>query len=1031
MNATTLPAPAAQRPASPPSSWLFAPIEPVLRRLSLGSKFAMVAAILCVPMLVLLWTLVQRNIADTAFTRSEVEGQALAKHLRELSNELQRHRGLTARLLGGSTATTAQRDEARRAINAATQVVDKEVAEAPAAWALGAEWKPLREQVQGLVTGEGPSKAGDSFAAHTRLLQGMATLGSLVAEKSGLLLDPEAGSFMLMDITVERLAHLREAVAQLRGIAAGAVTRGQWLEDDHLRTAALRREVEQAMLGVQHRLDALGRAGEAAPAGWAEATAAVQAQLADLSGWARIGPVKGDADAVFKLGTQSLEKLAAFETAGAQRLTQLLEQRLKAAERNQQMLIGLAAGCALLALYLFMGVALSIRRGSRSVQQAANSLAEGRLGDMATVAGSDEFAMLSASLGTARETMTQLLSQMNRMSQEHERGDIDVQVDTGRFHGEYRTMAQGVNDMVAAHIKVKKLAMGVIAEFGRGNYDAPMEALPGKKAFINDTIETVRKILRANAEASAENLRIRLALEDVPSAVMIADAQGVIRFCNKSVTTLLTRIESDLRGVVPSFDVTKIVGSNFDAFHRNPAHQRGIVDGLKGPHRAQVKFGPHTIRLIATPIVDAKGQRAGAVLEWVDRTDEVKVEEEITALVEAAARGDFSRRLETAQRQGFFKILGDHMNRLFGTTESTLQAVSAALKQISQGDLRQKLDGEYQGVFAQLQADVNAMIGQLVSTITDVNAAAHALTAASGQVSSTSQSLSQSASEQAASVEQTTASLQEMAASVKQNSDSANVTDGMATKAAKEALEGGEAVTKTVTAMKAIASKISIIDDIAYQTNLLALNAAIEAARAGDHGKGFAVVAAEVRKLAERSQLAAREIGQLAGSSVGMAEQAGQVLTQMVPTINKTSELVQEISAASGEQATGVNQITTAMGHLNSATQQNASASEELSATAEELSGQAAQLQEMMAFFKLAEQAGSHAAQPGAARPRSMLANRLVAPARRPLAAGATGAAPEATASQPVNGAATWSRGTNGSGHAAAGTVDENSFSRF
>jgi len=193
-----------------------------------------------------------------------------------------------------------------------------------------------------------------------------------------------------------------------------------------------------------------------------------------------------------------------------------------------------------------------------------------------------------------------------------------------------------------------------------------------------------------------------------------------------------------------------------------------------------------------------------------------------------------------------------------------------------------------------------------------------------------------------------------MAASVKQNADSANVTDGMATKAAKEALDGGDAVGKTVEAMKSIATKISIIDDIAYQTNLLALNAAIEAARAGEHGKGFAVVAAEVRKLAERSQVAAQEIGLLAGSSVKLAEQAGSVLTQMVPTINKTSELVQEISAASGEQAQGVSQITTAMGHLNSATQQNASASEELSATAEELSGQAAALQELMGFFQLA-----------------------------------------------------------------------------
>jgi methyl-accepting chemotaxis protein len=200
-------------------------------------------------------------------------------------------------------------------------------------------------------------------------------------------------------------------------------------------------------------------------------------------------------------------------------------------------------------------------------------------------------------------------------------------------------------------------------------------------------------------------------------------------------------------------------------------------------------------------------------------------------------------------------------------------------------------------------------------------------------------------------VEETTASIDLMSASISQNSDNAKVTDGMATKASKEAGDGGQAVTQTVSAMKQIAQKISIVDDIAYQTNLLALNAAIEAARAGEHGKGFAVVAAEVRKLAERSQEAAKEIGDLAGNSVSTAERAGKLLDEIVPSIQKTSELVQEIAAASQEQSQSVTQIGSAMGQLSKATQQNASASEELAATSEELSGQAEQLQQSVAFF--------------------------------------------------------------------------------
>jgi methyl-accepting chemotaxis protein len=254
-------------------------------------------------------------------------------------------------------------------------------------------------------------------------------------------------------------------------------------------------------------------------------------------------------------------------------------------------------------------------------------------------------------------------------------------------------------------------------------------------------------------------------------------------------------------------------------------------------------------------------------------------------------------------------------------------------------------------------AAMQTMVGKLSSIIGEVRGSADALSSASEEISATAQSISQATSEQAASVEETSASIEQMSASINQNTDNAKVTDGMASQAAKQAVEGGGAVKETVVAMKSIAGKIGIIDDIAYQTNLLALNAAIEAARAGEHGKGFAVVAAEVRKLAERSQIAAQEIGELASGSVEKAESAGKLLDQIVPAISKTSDLVQEIAAASSEQSTGVSQVNTAMGQLNQITQQNASASEELASTAEEMSGQAMQLQELMAFFKVDESA--------------------------------------------------------------------------
>lgn len=280
--------------------------------------------------------------------------------------------------------------------------------------------------------------------------------------------------------------------------------------------------------------------------------------------------------------------------------------------------------------------------------------------------------------------------------------------------------------------------------------------------------------------------------------------------------------------------------------------------------------------------------------------------------------------------------------------------VSDIVRKVAAGDLTVQVDVK-RGDDSSMLAGVKQMIEKLSGIIADVRTAAEGLASASEEVSASANTLSQNSTEQASSVEQTSSSMEEISSTVAQNAENASVTDGIASKSAVDARSGGEAVGKTVSAMRQIAQKISIIDDIAYQTNLLALNAAIEAARAGDHGKGFAVVAAEVRKLAERSQVAAQEISGLANNSVDQAENAGKLLEQMVPSIGKTADLVKEIAAASAEQRGGLEQINSAILQLSQTTQANASASEELSATAEEMSAQAIQLQELMQFFRTTE----------------------------------------------------------------------------
>ncbi len=278
--------------------------------------------------------------------------------------------------------------------------------------------------------------------------------------------------------------------------------------------------------------------------------------------------------------------------------------------------------------------------------------------------------------------------------------------------------------------------------------------------------------------------------------------------------------------------------------------------------------------------------------------------------------------------------------------------IAEIAERIAAGDLTMKLESGSKGDSG-VYAAMKTMTEKLKEVVINVKSAADNVASGSQELSSSSEEMSQGATEQAASAEEASASMEQMASNIRQNADNAQQTEKISVKAAGDAREGGEAVSKAVSAMKEIAGKISIIEEIARQTNLLALNAAIEAARAGEHGKGFAVVAAEVRKLAERSQTAAAEISDLSSSSVDVAEQAGEMLSKIVPDIQKTADLVQEINAASNEQNTGAEQINKSIQQLDQVIQQNAGASEEMSSTSEELSSQAEQLQQAIGFFKL------------------------------------------------------------------------------
>ncbi|NJC89326.1 MAG: HAMP domain-containing protein [Desulfuromonas sp.] len=433
--------------------------------------------------------------------------------------------------------------------------------------------------------------------------------------------------------------------------------------------------------------------------------------------------------------------------------------------------------------------------------------------------------------------------------------------------------------------------------------------IPAAKAELA-AIEEPHQRLHQSAKHIGETARTnadRKVLAEIYQAETLPALQGVQEYLKKINDTARASILSD-----------EAMIANADAF-RNLLLMVGIISLVAG-----VALTVVIVRGITRPL--AQG----------------------VVLVEEIARGDFSQRMRMARRDE----IGQLALALDGMAESLARQAEVA-GEISKGNLT--VDVKLSSEKDQLGKALDNMEKKLRDVIGQVRGATENVSSGSQAMSASSEEMSQGATEQAAAAEEASSSIEQMTANIRQNADNAVQTEKIAIQAAKNAAEGGRSVVQTVTAMKEIAAKINIIEEIARQTNLLALNAAIEAARAGEHGKGFAVVAAEVRKLAERSQKAAGEINELSSSSVAVAETAGKMLAELVPNIQKTAELVQEIAAASREQDAGAGQIAKSIQQLDGVIQQNASASEEMASTAEELSGQAEQLAEMIGFFVVDE----------------------------------------------------------------------------
>ncbi|WP_045736963.1 methyl-accepting chemotaxis protein [Xanthomonas sp. MUS 060] len=624
-------------------------------------------------------------------------------------------------------------------------------------------------------------------------------------------------------------------------------------------------------------------------------------------------------------------------------LQALQEQSQRHLDASRQAMWGAIAGLSLLTLLIAAVWIKTLSALTRNVRRAATvaaDIAEGRMDAEITIPSRDESGQLLAYMQRMQQQLRDVLAAQAEMAKRHDAGQISYRMDAHAFPGDYGRMVHDSNALVGAHVTVKTLsaltrnvrrAATVAADIAEGRMDAEI-TIPSRDesgqllAYMQRMQQQLRDVLAAQAEMAKRH--------DAGQISYRMDAHA---------------FPGDYGRMV--HDSNALVGAHVTVKMR----------------MAQI-MGRYAIGDLSEDMDRLPGEKA--VL--TDTMDKVKqnlnaMNQEIKHLAGAAAAGDFSVRGEAERFQYDFRAMVESLNQLMGTADGNLQALSKLLKAIAAGDLTARMHGEFQGVFAAMRDDANATTAQLAAMVGRIQNAALSINAASTEIATGNDDLSHRTEQQAASLEETAASMEELTSTVKQNAENARQANQLAVGATSVASQGGAVVSKVVQTMsgieassKKIADIISVIDGIAFQTNILALNAAVEAARAGEQGRGFAVVASEVRTLAQRSANAAKEIKGLIDDSVGrvaegstLVEQAGKTMQEIVASVQRVTDIMGEIAAASQEQSAGIEQVNRTVAQMDESTQQNAALVEEATAAARSMEEQAGQLSQAVSLFKI------------------------------------------------------------------------------
>ena len=502
--------------------------------------------------------------------------------------------------------------------------------------------------------------------------------------------------------------------------------------------------------------------------------------------------------------------------------------------------------------------------------------------------------------------------------------------------------------------------------YGKTEIANIFSGLSSMQAGLKESIESDQRSAR-------ENGRIKQALDNVTSSVMVTNSENIIVYLNDAGVNMFDKAQVDIKKQIAEFSVDSIIGTKLDEFLNQANNGKSLIDNYSHVSTSTVSVGGLTLQVTSGPVVDDSAEQIGMVLEWKDRTQELAIEDEVEGLVKSALKGDLTNRVDMNGKEGFYKFLSEGVNDLVDVSERVINDTIRVLSSMAKGDLTKMIDAEYYGAFGKLKDDTNETINKLTDIVSRIKESGGLVNSAASEISQGNHNLSSRTESQASSLEQTSASMTEMTSTVQNNAENAKQAKILANNSRQQAESGGEVVSKAVAAMdkinnasNKIADIIGVIDEIAFQTNLLALNAAVEAARAGEQGRGFAVVATEVRNLAGRSATAAKEIKDLIEDSVDkvkegakLVNQSGDTLNEITNSIKEVDDIIGDITVASQEQSSGIEQANKAILEMDSATQQNAALVEQISASAESMSEQSGELNNLVEFFVVSNSTAS------------------------------------------------------------------------